>query len=106
MRDLKRLAERGHRPNPWDFLISVAVWPIYLFNKRIRRPFAPRRWPADAEKIALSAQKIEFSERPAQARLHGGDAGADVLGVALTVRGDRLLLAPEARRDRWRECRG
>jgi glycosyltransferase involved in cell wall biosynthesis len=52
MRDLTRLRERGHRPNPWDFLVAMAVWPVYLFNKRIRRPYAPRPWPSDAEKIA------------------------------------------------------
>lgn len=48
MRDYKRLAERGHRLSPWDFIVSVAVWPYYLWAKRISKPHAPPRWPADA----------------------------------------------------------
>ena len=50
-RDLKRLRERGHTPNLWDFIEAVAAWPVYLFNKRVRRPHAARRWPEDAAKI-------------------------------------------------------
>jgi glycosyltransferase involved in cell wall biosynthesis len=47
-RDYRRLRERGHSPNPLDFAIAVAVWPAYLFAKRVSRPHAPPRWPADA----------------------------------------------------------
>ena len=47
-RDYGRLAERGHAPNPWDFIEAVAVWPAYLFAKRISRPHAPQPWPRDA----------------------------------------------------------
>jgi hypothetical protein len=49
-RDYKRLAERGHRPSIFDFIASVAVWPYYLFLKRIAKPHAPPKWPADAVK--------------------------------------------------------
>jgi glycosyltransferase involved in cell wall biosynthesis len=48
-RDYQRLSERGHRAGIWDFIESVAVWPYYLFLKRIAKPFAPPRWPADAK---------------------------------------------------------
>jgi glycosyltransferase involved in cell wall biosynthesis len=51
-RDLGRLASRGHRPNPLDFIASVAVWPYYLFLKRVKRPQAPPRWPADSTTAA------------------------------------------------------
>lgn len=51
-RDLGRLASRGHRPNLLDFIASVAVWPYYLFLKRVKRPQAPPRWPADATTAA------------------------------------------------------
>jgi len=51
-RDYRRLAERGHRLSPWDFVLSVAVWPYYLFAKRIGKPHAPRKWPADAISVA------------------------------------------------------
>lgn len=47
-RDYARLAERGQAPNPWDFIDAVAAWPAYLFAKRVARPHAARRWPADA----------------------------------------------------------
>lgn len=47
-RDLKRLKARGHSPNPWDYFMSVAVWPYYLFAKRYGKPHAPRPWAADA----------------------------------------------------------
>lgn len=49
VRDYNRLAERGHRPGPWDFIEAVAVWPYYLWLKRIWKPHAPPRWPADAK---------------------------------------------------------
>lgn len=49
LRDYKRLHERGCGPSPLDFIASVAVWPYYLFLKRIRRPQAPRPWPPDAK---------------------------------------------------------
>lgn len=51
-RDYQRLAERGHRLSPWDFVESVAVWPWYLFLKRVAKPHAPPRWPADATTAA------------------------------------------------------
>ncbi|MBL8545045.1 MAG: glycosyltransferase family 2 protein [Hyphomonadaceae bacterium] len=51
-RDLGRLASRGHKPNLLDFIASVAVWPYYLFLKRVKRPQAPPRWPADATTAA------------------------------------------------------
>lgn len=51
-RDLDRLASRGHKPTPLDFIASVAVWPYYLFLKRVKRPQAPPRWPADATTAA------------------------------------------------------
>lgn len=47
-RDFDRLSERGHRPSPLDFIAAVAVWPYYLFLKRVRRAYKPPRWPADA----------------------------------------------------------
>jgi hypothetical protein len=47
-RDYERLRDRGHAPNPWDLIEAVAVWPAYLFAKRISRPHAPRPWPVDA----------------------------------------------------------
>lgn len=50
-RDLKRLRERGHGPNLWDFIESIAVWPVYLVNKRMRGRLAARRWPQDAAKL-------------------------------------------------------
>ena len=49
VRDYKRLEERGHGPTPWDFIESVAVWPYYLFLKRVVKPYTPPRWPADAQ---------------------------------------------------------
>lgn len=51
-RDYKRLAARGHEPNLFDFIAAVAVWPYYLFQKRISKPHAPRRWPAEATTAA------------------------------------------------------
>jgi glycosyltransferase involved in cell wall biosynthesis len=48
VRDHKRLSERGHHPNLWDFIASAAVWPYYLFLKRAWKPHAPPRWPVDA----------------------------------------------------------
>jgi glycosyltransferase involved in cell wall biosynthesis len=47
-RDYKRLRARGHALSPWDFVEAVAVWPAYLFAKRIGRPHAPKLWPKDA----------------------------------------------------------
>ncbi|MGQ0532246.1 MAG: glycosyltransferase family 2 protein [Caulobacteraceae bacterium] len=49
IRDYKRLAQRGHRASPWDFIEAVAVWPYYLWLKRAWKPYAPPRWPADAK---------------------------------------------------------
>lgn len=49
VRDYKRLAERGHRASPWDFIESVVLWPYYLFLKRVAKPYAPPRWPTDAQ---------------------------------------------------------
>ena len=51
-RDLGRLASRGHKPNVLDFIASVAVWPYYLFLKRVKRPQTPPRWPADSTTAA------------------------------------------------------
>ncbi len=48
VRDYKRLKARGHAPNIWDFIESVAVWPYYLFAKRVTKPYAPRPWQPDA----------------------------------------------------------
>jgi glycosyltransferase involved in cell wall biosynthesis len=48
VRDYNRLAARGHRLSPWDFIVSIAVWPFYLFAKRVSKPHAPPQWPADA----------------------------------------------------------
>jgi glycosyltransferase involved in cell wall biosynthesis len=48
VRDYKRLKARGHAPTLWNFIEAVLVWPYYLFLKRVARPHAPRRWPADA----------------------------------------------------------
>ncbi|MGD9967371.1 MAG: glycosyltransferase family 2 protein [Hyphomonadaceae bacterium] len=48
-RDYERLRSRGHRPSFWDYVESVAVWPYYLFLKRVAKPFAASRWPADAK---------------------------------------------------------
>jgi hypothetical protein len=47
-RDYKRLAGRGHKPSIFDFIAAAAVWPWYLFQKRVSKPHAPPRWPADA----------------------------------------------------------
>ena len=47
-RDYQRLRARGHSPNPLDFIVAVAVWPAYLFAKRVSQPHAPARWPKDA----------------------------------------------------------
>jgi glycosyltransferase involved in cell wall biosynthesis len=52
VRDYKRLSERGHRPSLWDFFASVAVWPYYLFLKRIAKPHAAPRWQPDAQTAA------------------------------------------------------
>jgi glycosyltransferase involved in cell wall biosynthesis len=49
LRDYRRLKERGHAPSAWDFFESVAIWPYYLFLKRIAKPHAPPRWPKDAK---------------------------------------------------------
>ena len=51
-RDLGRLASRGHKPNALDFIASVAVWPYYLFLKRLQRPQTPPRWPTDSTTAA------------------------------------------------------
>ena len=51
-RDLDRLASRGHKPSLLDFIASVAVWPYYLFLKRVKRPQAPPRWASDATTAA------------------------------------------------------
>ena len=48
VRDYKRLKARGHAPNVWDFIESVAVWPYYLFAKRVTKPYAPQPWQPDA----------------------------------------------------------
>lgn len=48
VRDYKRLKARGHAPNAWDFIESVAVWPYYLFQKRFSKPHAPRPWQPDS----------------------------------------------------------
>lgn len=48
VRDYKRLKARSHAPNVWDFIESVAVWPYYLFQKRVTKPHAPRPWQPDA----------------------------------------------------------
>jgi glycosyltransferase involved in cell wall biosynthesis len=48
-RDYKRLDERGHAPTAWDFFAAVAVWPYYLFLKRVVKPHAPLPWPKDAQ---------------------------------------------------------
>ena len=48
VRDYKRLAERGHRLSAWDFVVSLAVWPYYLYAKRYGKPHAPTPWPKDA----------------------------------------------------------
>lgn len=48
VRDYKRLAERGHRLSPWDFVVSIAIWPFYLFEKRFGKPHKPPVWPKDA----------------------------------------------------------
>jgi glycosyltransferase involved in cell wall biosynthesis len=50
VRDYKRLSARGHRPSPWDFFESVAIWPYYLFLKHIGKPYAPPPWPTDAKR--------------------------------------------------------
>jgi glycosyltransferase involved in cell wall biosynthesis len=47
-RDMARLATRGHHPNVLDMIIGAAVWPYYLFLKRVFKAPAPPRWPADA----------------------------------------------------------
>jgi glycosyltransferase involved in cell wall biosynthesis len=49
VRDYRRLSERGHRPSPWDFFEAAALWPYYLFLKRVVKPYAPPRWPADVQ---------------------------------------------------------
>jgi hypothetical protein len=48
VRDFNRLKARGHAPNAWDLIESVAVWPYYLFQKRFSKPYAPRAWAPDA----------------------------------------------------------
>jgi glycosyltransferase involved in cell wall biosynthesis len=48
MRDYTRLKARGHAPNAWDFIESVAVWPYYLLQKCFTKPHAPRAWQPDA----------------------------------------------------------
>ena len=56
-RDYQRLAERGHRASPLDFIVAVAVWPYYLFLKNIIRPFSPPRWPGDATSAGANRQQ-------------------------------------------------
>jgi glycosyltransferase involved in cell wall biosynthesis len=62
-RDLANLRERGIRPSLWDYFASVAVYPAYLFAKRVSKPHAALPWPADAVKLGDRREAIESSKR-------------------------------------------
>ena len=97
VRDYKRLKARGHAPNPWDFIESVAVWPYYLFQKRFSKPQAPKPWAADAltsgtdTRFSLlnslnpdEIEDVEIVKGPSAATLYGTNAANGVVVITTT----------------------
>ena len=62
-RDYARLRARGCAPSLLDFIVAAAVWPGYLFAKRVSRPHAAKPWPGDAVTSIDGPPPVRQAER-------------------------------------------